>query len=243
MQTLTIKEDAFLKEEHLFRFTIPYFSAKREELFHDIFYNGPSVMTLTSPSLLESAHLSSRTRALLLDRLDSPQERPCHLSLDSFSLLERICDDILPQHLLLPDGVNVPLAFLLDQALDGLRDGWRYADLPADKEAWEKGLHSIEAHAHARHHRSYHTLSSAQRGELLDHALEGTLPEAVPTSLTPHQMSLWSCDLRADIIGTFFAHPVVQEALDISALLTGGDDHLQGFQEIGLNQRDLFEGL
>ncbi|MXV36401.1 MULTISPECIES: gluconate 2-dehydrogenase subunit 3 family protein [unclassified Saccharibacter] len=200
-------------------------------------------MSLTSSSFLESAHLSSRTRALLLQRMDSSHREPRHLSHDAFLLLERICDDILPQQFLLPDGIKVPLASLLDQSLEGLRDGWRYADLPRDQEAWEKGLQTIAVHAQAHYHRTYHELSEGQRGALLDQALDGSLSKDVSAPLSPYQMSLWSCDLRADLMSSFLAHPFVQDALDISALLTGGDDHLQGFQAVGVNQRDLFEGL
>lgn len=206
-----------------------FFRQTGRVLFRYLF-DGGLTMSSKPSSLLNSPHLSSRTYHLLSDRLSPQRTDPPLLSAASFTLLQCLCDDILPQQNLLPAEQDIDLAILIEQSLKGPRDGWRFAELPEDQHAWDAGLQTIDGYARAYYGQSYHHIPLEKRGEILDQIHEGTMPHlGSETFLTPEQMALWSGDLRADIVSHFLSHPVIQETLDISAVLTGGDDGLQGF--------------
>ncbi|MXV45138.1 gluconate 2-dehydrogenase subunit 3 family protein [Saccharibacter sp. 17.LH.SD] len=198
-------------------------------------------MTTSLSFFLNSPHLSTHTRTLLLERINQEKALPQYLSPKAFSLLKIVCDDILPQELLIGN-THLNLAVMIDHTFASSRDGWRFAELPSDLEAYEAGLMTLEAHAYDLFKTRYEKLTSDQRGSLLDHAYDGTFsPFVSQAPLTPVQMSLWIRDVRADILSCFLSHPIPQTLLGLSANLTGGDDHLEGFPSISANERKPFE--
>lgn len=192
------------------------------------------------PTFLQSDHISSRTRTALLTRMEQEQGQREHLSPEAFQLLELVCDDILPQRPLLGD-VHLNLAVMIDHALAGPGDGWRFADLPADLAAWEDGLASLNSYAQALFQQNYAALSPEQRGTILDKAFDGSLPDGTQAPFSTAQMTLWSGDLRNQIVAAFLAHPIAQEQLGISSNLTGGDKEIQGFSAKSLTEKEAFE--
>ncbi|MCX5616423.1 gluconate 2-dehydrogenase subunit 3 family protein [Bombella sp. TMW 2.2559] len=197
-------------------------------------------MSYSPPPFLQSDHVSSRTRSILLRRMEQEQGRRENLSPEAFQLLETVCDDILPQQFLLGD-LRLNLAVMIDQSLAGSGDGWRFAELPADLQAWEDGLTSLNQYAQALFSQNYTALHADQRGVVLDQAFDGTLPEHDQAVFSPEQMALWSGDLRHNIVSFFLAHPVVQDRLGISANMTGGDHIIQGFKADSLTDKEGFE--
>lgn len=197
-------------------------------------------MSYPPPPFLQSDHVSSRTRSVLLKRMEQEQGRRQNLSPEAFHLLDIICDDILPQQSLLGD-LRLNLAVMIDQSLGGPGDGWRFAELPTDLEAWEKGLLSMDVYARALFSQDYADLASEQRGAVLDRAFDGSLPEQTAAPLSPAQMVLWSGDLRNGIVAAFLAHPVSQDRMGISSNMTGGDGRIQGFSSHSLTEKEDFE--
>ncbi|WP_282799957.1 gluconate 2-dehydrogenase subunit 3 family protein [Bombella apis] len=197
-------------------------------------------MTRTLPAFLQSDHISSRTRTALLERMEQEQGQRKHLSPEAFQLLELVCDDILPQAPLLGE-LHLNLAVMIDQALAGPGDGWRFADLPTDMAAWEDGLASLELYARGLFGQDYASLDTDQRGTLLDRAFDGSLPVNAQAPFSASQMKLWSGDLRNQIVAVFLAHPIAQERLGISSSLTGGDKEIQGFSTESLTKKEAFE--
>lgn len=192
---------------------------------------------------LGSSHLSKRTRGILRDRLSPQRGSPSGpLSPSALSLLESLAEDILPQAPLLGDA-RLDLAEAVNQALRGPGDGWRYAALPPDPQAWADGLATFALHVKhlSNGGESWAALPEDQRGALLDAAFDGTLPDLPDQRLTPAQMALWSRDLRAVLLDQFLSHPLVQDQLGMSATLTGGDEIFQGFDRVGPNSREAFE--
>lgn len=197
-------------------------------------------MPRSLPAFLQSDHISSRTRSILLDRMKQEQGHRKNLSQEAFDLLQIVCDDILPQEPLLGD-VRLNLAVMIDHALAGAGDGWRFAELPTDLKAWEAGLASLNCYASALFSQTYADLNAGQRGTVLDKAFDGSLPHHLSAPLSPAQMTLWSGDLRNTIVATFLAHPVAQEKLGISSNMTGGDTRIQGFSSDSLTRKETFE--
>lgn len=194
-----------------------------------------------SPQFLASDHLSRRTRDILMDRMDEDSiPWPQTLSPTAFGVLERIIPVLLPQEEVLGEH-RLNLACRVDLALKGPRDGWRFAELPSDGEAWEQALLTLNDLSIARHDCPFHQLEARFVGTFLDEMGEGRIGLEAPNRLTPPKMQKWSFDLRADVIESFLADPRVQNALGISANLNGGDSRFQGFETVQANQREAFE--
>jgi len=192
-----------------------------------------------SPDFLQSDHVSGRTRAILTSRL-AVLRGPEHLSERAFSILRVVCDDLLPHHTI-PGTEQVDLAALVDWALGSRRDGWRYADLPSDREAYEAGLLTLDDLAADRSQQGYAGLAPEERGHVLDSVTEDGMGLEREGRLTAAQMTLWMADLRADVVTAYLSHPSVQQALGISAVMTGGDGVFQGFSQVGPDQKEPFE--
>lgn len=182
-------------------------------------------MSSNISSFLKSPHLSSRTRALLYERVELETKTPSHLSKKAYHILEILCEDILPQKSLLPDHQSINLAALIDHDLGKTRDGWRFAQLPSDQEAWEIGLRTLQAYANHFHHQCYYHLTSEERGHLLDSLYDTTLPDlSSKTTFSPSQMTLWYGDVRAEIVNAFLSHPLAQKTLHILSNFTEIDE-------------------
>ncbi|EHH67737.1 gluconate 2-dehydrogenase subunit 3 family protein [Gluconobacter morbifer] len=194
-----------------------------------------------SPAFLTSDHISHRTRNILLSRMEQETlSRPEVLSLSAFAVLDALIPVLLPQDSVLP-GHPLNLAVRIDRALAGPRDGWRFAELPPDAQAWEAALLTLDDVSVRRHGMRVLHLAADLRGELLDDLLAGTIGLQAKGRLTPAQMQRWSGDLRADVVECFLSDPTVQAALGISANLTGGDDIIQGFHSVSPDSREDFE--
>ena len=95
-------------------------------------------------ALLASEHVTGVTRAALEARLMEAEHPPRFLAAAEFATLAGVCKRLLPQ-----DNVGRrPIASLIDTRLaDGRTDGWRYAELPNDGEAFRAGLAAIDVAA------------------------------------------------------------------------------------------------
>ena len=191
---------------------------------------------------LSSDHISERTRAILQQRATPVPEdyAPGQLSPESFRILRSVTNDLLPQETVLGTQA-LDLAARIDMSLAGKRDGWRYAELPSDIQAWEAGLLTIADLAFTQHGSSYPDLTPEQRGTLLDDVTKGLAGIDQANRLTAPQMKLWTSDLRAETVACFMSHPAVQCALGISSSMTGGDNVFQGFANVTPDSKEAFE--
>ena len=81
------------------------------------------------------------TRQVIDRRLAVPRE-PRFFSATEWPTLGAVCDRIMPQP---KDRPPVPLAAYVDQKItDGLLDGYRYAQMPPQGEAWRRGLAALD---------------------------------------------------------------------------------------------------
>ncbi|QDH16910.1 gluconate 2-dehydrogenase subunit 3 family protein [Swingsia samuiensis] len=194
-----------------------------------------------SPPFMESNHISTRTRKILETRSLTPE--PLHsrnLSSLAFSVLSSIIPALLPQENILKNDL-VELAAQIDQALSGSRDGWRFAELPSDIEAWEQALLTLEDISLSNYKKNTASLSINEIHSLFDKLYAGTIGVVAPHRFNAQQMQKWYSDFRAETLECFLSHAHVQDALGISSSLTGGDDVFQGFVSVTPNTREAFE--
>ena len=164
--------------------------------------------------LLASDRVSARARVTMLARTRS---LPDKASGWTSAQLDTVCALIAQ---VLPDvGLDRALARRVGQAVHGAGDGWRFADLPADAEAWARGLATLDALT-----AGFAALSAAGRADWLtriDAGKAGIDGEA--GCLSPAQMTLWFQDVRAEIVRQWIATPAAMAAIGYDGFAVGGD--------------------
>ncbi len=194
-------------------------------------------------ALIDSPRVNTRLRETLMARAraDAPAEPPRALDAAGLATLRAVLDRVLPQ-----DGdAWIDLAARLDARLvtapDG--DGWRYAVLPADADAYRQGLRSLDVLAERAHDRPFRALVSEAQDALLHRVQAGE--GAAPGGLGDEPMMRWFEDLRADAVRLYLAHPASLARLGFSGIGAGGDDpaSLPGFTRVGLDSREPWEPL
>ena len=197
-------------------------------------------------ALIDSDRISARTRALLLDRArpDDPGYVPSCMSVEQLAVLRAAIDRVLPQ----PAAARIDLAARIDRLLaSGTGDGWRFALLPPDAEAYRAGLGTLEREARKAHGRHFVALDACEQDALLERAAAGALggtvePAAEPGLLDAPQMRLWFEDLRAEAVKAYVAHPATLARMGYGGIGYGGDTpRKSGFGRIGAGEREAWE--
>ena len=182
-------------------------------------------------ALLDSDRISGRTRQIMEERAQTSDAdyTPRILSGSAYETLGALTARVLPQKAVLNDA-SINLAARIDARLGTAGDGWRFATLPPDREAYEWALIGLDDHARSTQGKSFAALDIATQDNLVHSIAEGAL---ATDRLDATQMRAWFADLRADCVQIFISHPAVQAQLGIDAVFNGGDGFFQGFSEMG----------
>ncbi len=126
----------------------------------------------------------------------------------------------------------IDLGARVDQELArGEGDGWRYADLPADAEAYSVGLQAIDELTMQEHHVAFHALASGAQDEFLEAIACGKVTS------TKIELKRWFEDVRADLTRHYVSHPATLERMNY----TGMADDPNGFVQIGRGRLEDWE--
>jgi pimeloyl-ACP methyl ester carboxylesterase len=181
-------------------------------------------------ALIESGRVSDATRAALLARAepDDAAYSPQTLSVEQLALLRAVLQRVLPQ----PTDASIDLAARLDRQLAaGKGDGWRYALLPADAEAYRTGLETLDELARQQEGHPFLALDAEKQDRILAKAAEG-----------PERLMRWFEDLRADAVKLYLAHPATLARLGYSGIADGGQTaSMRGFVRLGMGERESWE--
>lgn len=188
-------------------------------------------------AFIESSRVSRQTRETLLARAqpDDPAYRSTALTMDQLATLRTVLDRVLPQ----TGPVRIDLGARIDAMLAaGQGDGWRFAALPPDAEAYRAALRTLGAHGFA-------ALDVHRQDEALRLIAAGGLPDRTPAEpglLDAEQMRLWFEDLRADAVRLYVGHPATLARMGYSGIGNGGDGpRLSGFTAVGAGMREAWE--
>ena len=210
--------------------------------------------------LILSERVSVATREALEPRAgaDDPAYEPQVLNVTELAQTRALVDRVLPQR----GPVCIDLGARLDQRLaGGVGDGWRYAVLPGDAEAYRAGLATLEWHAQEEFETGWLALDGELRDEMLAKAAAGKLErgslgrgllarlEAVVgagkdagPALDAEQMQRWFADVRAEVTEMYVAHPATLARMGYSGIADGADsEHMTGFVLIGEGERESWE--
>ena len=174
---------------------------------------------------------NQKTRTVIDARL-SVSHAPRFFSHAEWQTLAAICDRIVPQP---PDRPPVPLPAYVDEKLycDEL-DGYRYAQLPHQGEAWRRGLAALDAEAQAAHGMAYTQLTGAQQDELLRRMQHGQLHDYAWQGM-PCQL-FFEHRVIPDITHAYYAHPTAWNEIGF-----GGPASPRGYVRMGLDRHDPWE--
>ena len=171
------------------------------------------------------------TREVIARRLAVPRE-PRFFTATEWETLGALCGRIMPQP---TDRPLVPLPAYVDAKIaDRHLDGYRYATLPKQGEAWQRGLAALNVEALTAYGAPFHELpaetqdsviSAMQKGELASDAWGGMPCKA-----------FFEHRVIADITHAYYAHPVSWNEIGF-----GGPASPRGYVRMGLDRRDPWE--
>lgn len=124
-------------------------------------------------ALIGSDRVNTRLRTTLRERMREP-DGPFCLEPDERAALAACLDRVLPQ----AGPGKIDLARRIDARLaSGTGDGWRFAALPPDAEAYSRALRTLDGAAREAHGRPFTALGGPEQDALLTRAASGDLPE------------------------------------------------------------------
>ena len=141
---------------------------------------------------------------------------------------EALCDQLLAQH----DEPRIPVAALIDVRLaTGETDGWHYADMPEDAEAWRQTLAFLDNDAKRQGGASLSQLGQQQQAALVQgvQELDGQSWHGLPAT---HVWSLWT----RYACTAFYSHPWAWNEIGFP-----GPAYPRGYKNMGLDAREKFE--
>jgi hypothetical protein len=174
----------------------------------------------------EVGHWDEVTAGVVLARLDPPPGY-CFFTPEEEATAGALFDQLLGQH----EGPKVPVLTLVDRrlALDDT-DGWRYEDMPEDREAWHSTLAALDEDARTEHGAPFHALKLDEQAALVRAVQEC---EGQWHGMTAaHVWSLWSRYACA----AFYSHPWAWNEIGFS-----GPAYPRGYKALGPDQLEGWE--
>ena len=176
--------------------------------------------------------LTSRTRQVLLERC---RERivsgPALLGVRQFETLSIVVRGLFPW---IDARIAGAVAGDVDARLAAESgDGWRYQNMPPDREALKRGLDAVRKSALELLGLDMKQLSAEQLKELLVSVREGKVEPATWQGLPP---ALFFEELLAECAALVFSEPAVQQEIGYSGMADR-----KGWREVGLEAREDWE--
>ncbi len=180
-----------------------------------------SIVPAEYRAFLASDRLSDKTREVVEKRMAGPEESHV-LNALQMRTLRAICARVIPQ----TAGQEIDLAGTIAAKLaTGKGDGWRFAVLPPDLEAYKTGLDALAT-------AGFNELSAAEQ--------DVTLTLLAAKKKSPEAM--WFEDVRGAAVEAYVAHPAALARMGYSGLGVGGaDTKFKGFVEVQVGERETWE--
>lgn len=171
------------------------------------------------------------TRKVIARRLAVPRQ-PRFFTATEWETLGALCERIMPQP---PDRPPVPLPAYVDAKITEKHlDGYRYASLPHQGEAWKRGLAALDQEAQDAHGDRFHTLLPDAQDALIRCMQGGTLRSEAWGGMPCKPF--FEHRVIADITHAYYAHPVSWNELGF-----GGPASPRGYVRMQLDRRDPWE--
>jgi len=179
----------------------------------------------------DSPSWNEQTRETVRRRLEEvPQRR--FLTAQQWTLLEAIVARLMPQ----PDRKEaVPIVPWIDDRLHkDRRHGYRYADLPAMREAWTSALDAIGAECRERFAIGFEHLSVGQQDSYLADLQNGRVDGRFWGDMSVQRF--FTELLLKDVFEIYYSHPAAWSEIGF-----GGPAAPRGYVRLGFDERDSWE--
>lgn len=165
--------------------------------------------------LLGSDRVSRNTRSAMLKRIRPPEPGQTDWTREQHAIVATLIAHILPNC-----GPDAMLARrIVDAVASGSGDGWRFAALPADGEAWIRGMATLDAMTGG-----FAALDFDAQAGWLDRMAAGDAGIADDGAhLSLEQMKLWFEDVRAEVVRGWMSLPSSMAVIDYDGFAVGGD--------------------
>ncbi len=197
-----------------------------------------SLSILGNPAVLERTSLA--TQRVLTERAQPSTSADRFLPPELYLLLEQITATMLPQESI---GTEADIAACIDnRLLEGTNAGWRFADLPADGEAYTRGLTIFATMLQQTPMKTFDLMPPPAREGYLRCVANGDVdgPAEFP-------LSKWLGMVRTDAVKFWMAHPSTMEKIeyygfaDGASGITNGPTPTEGWVAITSNKALPFE--
>jgi Gluconate 2-dehydrogenase subunit 3 len=176
--------------------------------------------------LSQARHWDQVTADLVLDRTRPPPP------LKFFTAAEEACAAALLDQITGQEEPRVPVLSMVDARLAaGQTDGWRYADMPEDGQAWRDTLSYLDADAAVRCGTAFADAAAVDQMALLQ-AVQDLGPGEWHGLPAAHVWSLWT----RYACTAFYSHPSAWSEIGFP-----GPAYPRGYKNPGVGKREPFE--
>ncbi len=185
-------------------------------------------------TLSQQQFWDAKTRDVILDRVNNvPPIR--FFTPEEAALLEAICDRVLPQDD--RDAAHrIPIVPQIDKRLhENSHDGYRYEDMPPDREAFRLGLRGIEEIARHRFAAGFLEIGPREQEEILRTLHDGK-PEAAHEIWKQMAVSRFWLLLVSDCADAYYSHPWSWDEIGF-----GGPAYPRGYMRLERGEAEPWE--
>jgi hypothetical protein len=185
-----------------------------------------SVRTLLATDLVTEA-----TRSVMAPRLTSSAGAPRYFNAAEMATLAAAASRLIPQgHREVP--VNLP-AMIDARLADGLSDGWRYATMPPDGEAYRRGIAALDESSRSLFGARFVDLPAGEQDALLTAVQRGQVEGPVWAGLPPDRFFE---ELFVELTECYLTDPISLEEIGFAGMADA-----RGWTRIGLDEREAWE--
>jgi len=183
--------------------------------------------------LAQRGYWDDATREVVLDRVYNVPPF-VFFSEEECRTLIALCDRVLPQtHR--PSDRRVPIAPWIDQRCqNGVIDGFRFDDMPANEVAWRWGLEGLDQTSTALFGRGFIDLAAEQQDDVLRSIRDGSPPGEVWTRMPAKRW--WIFIAVRQIAGVYYAHPFAWDEIGF-----GGPAYPRGYASLNFGAPEPWE--
>lgn len=176
---------------------------------------------------------NAKTREIVDARLSLSDDTHRFFTEEEWLTLRALVECVVPQ----PDSrqERIPVAAMVDDKMHrNALDGYRVAELPTMREAWQRGLAALDAEAKTAHGAPFRALDPEAQKLLVAAMKEGDLAGDVWGGM-PSKV-FFAKRVVPDVVKSYYAHPTAWNEIGF-----GGPASPRGYVRMDFNRRDPWE--
>lgn len=175
---------------------------------------------------------NDQTRAVLKKRLHEVPERRFFTETE-WEILAAVCERLIPQ----PDRPDapVPIVPFIDEKLhQNIGNGYRYGDMPPQRDAWRLGIRAIDEEARLRWDGGFRELPENQQEAVLRAIQHGDTRSPAWGTMPPKRF--FKSALLREVVAVYYAHPAAWSEIGF-----GGPASPRGYVRLAIDRHDPWE--